>query len=145
MAHTNVLPPGEKQTHLPILVSGTDEETTAMRATLGRNFGERVRWTENRSRDTYENARYSAPLLKRDGVSQVLLVTSSTHIWRAAQEFRSAGIVVIPAPAVLWARDETPALRWVPSATGLTRSQYALYELIGEPVRQVLAALHVRQ
>jgi len=133
-----------KRTGLPILVSGTAEETAAMRGTLERSFGTTVRWIENRSRDTYENARFAALLLKRDGATRILLVTSSGHVFRASHEFERAGLVVTPAPAVLWALDETPVLRWVPTPTGLMRSHNALYELIGEEVRQMLVVLHIR-
>jgi uncharacterized SAM-binding protein YcdF (DUF218 family) len=132
-----------KRTGLPVLVCGAAEEAIAMQATLERSFDVPVRWVENRSRDTYENARLSAPILKKDGATRVLLVTSSSHMWRAAQEFRRAGIVVTPAPAVLLTSDYS-VLRWIPTPTGLVRAHAALYELIGENVRQVLVVLHIR-
>lgn len=133
-----------KQTRLPVLVSGTAEETAAMRDSLARSFDTPVRWIENRSRDTYENAQFATVLLKRDGITHILLVTSSTHAWRATQEFKSAGLEVTPAPAVLWAPEDASILRWAPTPTALQRSNSALYELIGEPMRQIFAALHVR-
>jgi hypothetical protein len=34
---------------------------------------------------------------------------------------------------------------WLPNRRGLEHSYYALYELIGEPVRELMAALHLRQ
>jgi len=34
---------------------------------------------------------------------------------------------------------------FIPSAEALLRSYEAIYELIGEPVRQILAATHVRR
>jgi uncharacterized SAM-binding protein YcdF (DUF218 family) len=132
-----------KRTGLPVLVSGNGEEATAMRATLERSFDVPVRWVENGSRDTYENARLSAPMLKKDGATHVLLVTSSSHVWRAAQEFRRAGIAVTPAPAVMLV-PENSVLHWIPTPGGLMRAHTALYELIGEPMRQLLVVLHIR-
>ena len=40
-----------------------------MREALERDFGVKVRWVENASRDTAENARLSAPILKAAGVA----------------------------------------------------------------------------
>ena len=134
-----------RRTSLPVLVSGTARETTAMSASLARDFGVSTRWVENQSRDTYENARFSSRLLRAQGINRIVLVTNSTHIWRATYEFSSAGMEVVPAPVGLWAPRETGVLRFVPSPAGLLRSYAALYELIGEPVREALAALHLRQ
>ena len=134
-----------RRTSLPVLVSGMAEETSAMSASLARDYGVSTRWIENQSRDTYENARFSSRLLRAQGINRIVLVTSSTHLWRAAHEFASAGLEVVPAPVGLWAPRETGVLRIVPSAAGLLRSYAALYELIGEPVREALAALHLRR
>jgi uncharacterized SAM-binding protein YcdF (DUF218 family) len=134
-----------RRTSLPVLVSGTDPEANAMRVSLARDFGVSTRWFENQSRDTYENAHFSALLLRADGVRRIVLVTTSTHLWRAAHEFSSAGLEVVPAPAGVWAPRETGVSRFVPSPAGLLRSHAALYELIGEPMRRLLAALHLRK
>jgi uncharacterized SAM-binding protein YcdF (DUF218 family) len=131
-------------TALPVLVSGTAEEALAMRASLARDFGVEVRWVEDRSRDTFQNAQFSARLLKAAGVSRILLVTSSAHEWRASQEFASAGFTVVPAPSGVWAPRETGLLRYLPAPAALGRSSTALYELLGDLVRRGLAALGVR-
>ena len=134
-----------RRTRLPVLVSGDPREALAMRTSLARDFGIEVRWVEGLSRDTFENAQFSAPLLKTAGVSRIVLVTDSTHIWRAAHEFASAGFDVVPAPVGLWAARETGLLRYLPAPAALARSRNALYELIGDVVRRVLAALHLRR
>jgi uncharacterized SAM-binding protein YcdF (DUF218 family) len=134
-----------RRTSLPVLVSGSDHEANAMRICLARDFGVRTRWFENQSRDTYENAHFSASILRADGVRRIVLVTSSTHLWRAAHEFSSAGLEVVPAPVGVWAPREIGVIRFVPSPAGLLRSHAALYELIGEPMRALLAALHLRR
>ena len=132
------------RTSLPVLVSGSPEEADAMRATLLRDFGISTRWLENRSGDTFENARFSARLLHADGIQRIVLVTSSTHEWRAAHEFMSAGLEVVPAPVGAPTRD-LRVLRFVPSAEGMMLSHAAVYELIGEPVRKLFAVLHLRR
>lgn len=134
-----------RRTGLPVLVSGTPGEAAAMRSTLGILFGLETRWTEERSRDTFQNAQYSAPLLAAAGVRRILLVTSADHEWRAAQEFRSAGLEVVPAPTRFADAGSIPWMQWVPNPGALARSTSALYELIGDATRRTLAFLHLRR
>ena len=134
-----------RKTALPVLVSGSPREAFTMRVSLARDFGITARWVEDQSRDTFENARFSVKLLHADGVKRIILVTSSTHLWRATHEFQSAGVEVVPAPVGNWGPRQLTVLRLVPSPQGLLHSNAALYELIGEPVRRILALLHVRR
>jgi uncharacterized SAM-binding protein YcdF (DUF218 family) len=134
-----------RKTSLPVLVSGAPDEAVGMRNSLVRDFGVNVRWMEARSRDTFDNAHNSAQMLLADHIKRIVLVTSTTHLWRATQEFRSAGFDVIPAPSGSWAPREKTVFRFVPTSRALDRSQEALYELLGERVREVLAALHLRR
>ena len=53
---------------------------------------------ETKSRNTVENARFSAEILKSHGWSRVLLVTSAYHIRRAARNFERAGVQFVPVP-----------------------------------------------
>ena len=133
-----------KRSALPVLVSGTARETAAMRASLARDFGVEVRWVEERSRDTFQNAAFSAPLLRAAGVSRIVLVTSASHAWRAAQEFSATGLTVVAAPVGVWAPREAGLARLVPGVFALERSTAALYELLGDCVRRTLSALHLR-
>jgi uncharacterized SAM-binding protein YcdF (DUF218 family) len=134
-----------EHTHLPVLVSGTPEETAAMRASLARGFHIDVRWVEPRSRDTFENARFSAALLRAAGVTRIVLVTDGDHEWRAAHEFSAAGFSVLPAPEGLWAPRRPSVFTYLPSPRALTRSSEALYELLGDLTRRALAALDLRR
>jgi uncharacterized SAM-binding protein YcdF (DUF218 family) len=134
-----------KRTSLPILVTGTGEEAAAMSATLTRDLGVNVRWIENQSGDTFENARFSARLLRADGVHRIIVVTSASHEWRAAHEFMAAGFEVVPAPVGGDAPRARGILGYIPGPGGLEVSYSAVYELIGEPVRQLMAALHLRR
>lgn len=135
-----------RKTQLPVLVSGNGNEAIAMRATLERNFDIKTRWIESHSRDTFENAAETAKILRAEGIRNILLVTSSTHIWRAAHEFMSAGFTVEPAPAVIWTRRPSEGLlEYLPAAWAMERSYESIYELVGDPVRVLLSTLHIRR
>lgn len=98
-----------------------------------REFGRPLRWIEGRSRDTRENARLSMPMLRADGVRQVLLVTHGWHMRRALRAFRDVadGITVEPAPMGLLDEAPTTTIDWLPSTDGHTRMRQALREWIG--------------
>lgn len=135
-----------RKTSLPVLVSGTPMETLAMQRTLARDFGLTTRWVEGQSRDTFQNAEFSARMLRADHITRIVLVTSSTHISRATHEFEAAGLQVVPAASgysVVPRQDSI--IRYIPTPAGLMRSHVALYELLGEQVRQILASLHLRR
>jgi uncharacterized SAM-binding protein YcdF (DUF218 family) len=134
-----------RHTGLPILVSGAPREALAMQTSLRRDFQVPVRWVENQSRDTFENARFTAQMLKPEGIRRLILITSSTHLWRAAHEFEAAGFQVVPAPQGVWAPRDMQALRFIPGAAGLERSNAAVYEMIGEPMRRLQEWLGIRE
>jgi uncharacterized SAM-binding protein YcdF (DUF218 family) len=89
-----------------------------------REFLRPMRWVENKSRDTRENAQYSATLLRDLDVQQVVLVTHGWHMPRALRAFKDAAARekaswdVVPAPMGLGQPVERPLLRWIPSAEG---------------------------
>lgn len=116
-----------------------------MASTLWRDFGIRTRWVENRSGDTFQNAEFSERLLRADGIHRIILVTNSTHEWRAVHEFMSAGLEVVPAPVGTLQREELDVMWFVPNADALIRSNLAVYELLGDTVRRTFAALHLRR
>jgi uncharacterized SAM-binding protein YcdF (DUF218 family) len=122
---------------LPILVSGgwpahADEPLAAMMAeSLENDFHVPVKWREERSRTTYENALYSVEILRRAGVSSALLVTNSWHMARALWSFYAVGYPVVAAPltADLSLSISPPIV--FPQVPALMGSYYALHELIG--------------
>jgi uncharacterized SAM-binding protein YcdF (DUF218 family) len=135
----------QRRTGLPVLVSGGNGSSgvdpnpddraytvaDGMAAALRDDFGVPVKWIEGRSRDTAENAAFSAALLRADGVKRVLLVTDAMHMPRARTAFERAGLDVVSAPTMFFSHQPQPLHAWVPSAEGMRRSWYALYELIG--------------
>src|SRR5690606_24670648 len=54
---------------------------------------------EKKSFTTYENALYSARILKEHNISRVLLVTSALHMPRAMAVFSKQGLTPIAAPS----------------------------------------------
>jgi uncharacterized SAM-binding protein YcdF (DUF218 family) len=95
----------QRATGLPILVTGGSvgqagpPEAQVMRDSLIRDFGVPVRWTESASRNTVENARFSAPTLHAAGISTIYLVTSAYHLRRARMLFVAQGFAVAPYPS----------------------------------------------
>ena len=63
-------------------------------------FGLPLRWREDRSRDTRENAAASVRLLRAAGVRRIVLVTHAWHMPRALRAFQEADpdLPVSPAP-----------------------------------------------
>lgn len=134
-----------RHTGLPVLVTGNGTEAVTMQVSLSRDFGVQTKWVDDAAKDTYDNAQDSARILRSAGITRIVLVTSDTQLWRAAHEFSAAGLSVVPAPADVWAPRETGAMRYVPTASGLLRSYEAIYALVGEGVREVLVAAHLRR
>lgn len=112
-----------RATGLPLLITGGvvwgagTTEAELMRDLLAGELGRPVQWLETKSRDTEENARFTADMLQPLGIRRVLLVTHAYHMRRAEMLFRQAGFTVIAAPhgflggpPVIDARALTPSL-----------------------------------
>ncbi|QTF90990.1 YdcF family protein [Halomonas sp. BM-2019] len=132
---------------LPILVSGGrghDEhsaEASLMAAALREVFQVPVRWLEGESRNTTENARFSAAMLQDASIESVALVSQAWHLPRATAEFERAGLAVTPAPTE-FASAPPPGLHgWIPRAYHLHQSTRALHEWLGRGVLGVRARL----
>ena len=125
-------------TGLPVLVSGGaptggENEAKLMRDALENEFGVEVRWAEDCSRNTHENAVRSAEILRAAGIHRVVLVGHGFDMPRAAAEFADEGIETIKAPTGVPAWDFGPSML-VPSIAGLQGSYYALYEILANTV-----------
>ena len=99
-------------------------------------------WLQTESRNTYEDAVYSARLLKSKGVHRVLLVTSAWHMPRAVDLFQSQGVEVVPLPVDYSVTEDgwrqlmqgdlrTKILASLPSAENLAMTSRMLKEYIG--------------
>ncbi len=131
-------------TGLPVLVSGGsadggETEAKLMREALAGEYGVEVKWAEDRSRNTHENAVRSAEILQAAGIGRVVLVAHGFDMPRATAEFAAVGIETIPAPTGIAASGTRSWRDFVPSVRGLQGSYYALYEIFGNMARAITA------
>ena len=130
-----------RQTGLPVAFSGgsgwaadtavTNTEADVAARVAQEDYGFTLRWLEGQSRDTAENAQLIAPLLKRDGISRIALVTDVLHMPRAMVEFERTGLTITPAPTGFVLPTKSDLLQWLPSADGLRDSSRLMHELLG--------------
>lgn len=113
----------------------------AAAARVAQQQGVAIRWSDDRARDTGENAQRMAELLLPAGVQRIALVTDPWHMPRAAQAFAAAGFQVAPAPTTVPARQERRLLEWLPSSHGLAVSRQALREWLALQVEGPAPAL----
>lgn len=69
-----------------------------MARSLADDFLVPVRWREGLSEDTWQNAEFSAAILRADGIHNVYLVTQAWHMRRALYAFRYFGVNAMAAP-----------------------------------------------
>jgi uncharacterized SAM-binding protein YcdF (DUF218 family) len=123
----------QRRTKLPILVTGGSPfggrpEGELMKEVLERDFQASVQWIESASRDTAENARFSAPMLKSGNVSRIVLVSHVWHLRRATPLFRAQGLEVFPAGTSYATPAPAALASLLPSAVALEASCRALLE-----------------
>ena len=127
----------QRLTGLPVLVSGGapdrggESEAAVMARTLREDFKIPVRWIEDTSENTAQNAAHAATILREAGIDRVLLVTDAIHMPRAMQIFSKTSLAAIPAATEFRSRKPLSAADFIPSAGSLQTSHYALHEWIG--------------
>jgi len=127
-----------KASGLPLVTTGglhfgqPPSEAALMADILQRDFGVSVRWQEERSRTTWENAALSAELLQPEGVRRVVLVTQAWHMPRARWSFERTGFQVVTAPVgFLGVANGLPAGGWLPEGRALWQNGLLLNEAVG--------------
>ena len=90
---------------------------------------------EERSRNTRENAEFTAGLLKEYRVQRVLLVTSALHMRRAVGEFERAGVDVVPAATDHVQGTVSGVRLWLPDTGALDGAGKAMKEIAGSVAR----------
>ena len=126
-----------RRLHLPVAVSGgrvgrsRESEGALMREALERDFAVPVAWNEDQSRTTWQNALFTARLLRKAQVATVIVVTQAWHLPRALWSFERAGIKALPWPAPRTNRRYRRFDAYLPSIDALHKTTFALHELIG--------------
>lgn len=88
--------------------------------------------TESLAKNTFDNARFTAAMLEKAGITRVVLVTSAIHMPRANWCFAAQGLQIITAPTkFITAQKETMILDYLPNANSLAASSFALHEYLG--------------
>lgn len=126
-----------RRTGKPVLVSGgavlpnSTPLARQMQEALTRDFNIPVRWIEDRSLTTQQNAAYSSEILRRDGITRVVLVTHAWHMRRAMAAFRAAGLEPLAAPTRFVSAPTPIARDFIPTAGALRASSFAIHEWLG--------------
>jgi uncharacterized SAM-binding protein YcdF (DUF218 family) len=125
----------QRRLGLPILVSGGGPRGASLAGLMSRvlqeDFRVPVQWREERSQNTFENALYSAEILRGAGIHGALVIAHPWDMARALWSFRAVGYPVVPSPTL---DDGSPSLSvaaFLPQVPALLESYYALHELIG--------------
>ena len=127
----------QRETGKPILVTGgkplgnRTSEAQQMKSILENDFNVRVKWTEEASNNTMEDARYSYPILQKAGIKRIYLVTHAWHMRRSIMAFQAAGLDVVPAPTAFTTCYQTDLLSFIPNAESMNNSKIFMHELIG--------------
>lgn len=132
-----------RETQLPVAFSGgvghaakpgLSEADIAARI-AERDFGRPLRWLENTSRDTRENALRTVALLQPQGIETLVLVTNAEHMARALHNFEQAAqgkkLKIVAAPMGGPASLHYESWDWLPSLRGFEMTWIALHEWLG--------------
>ena len=128
-----------KQLQLPVIVSGglvrsyeTISEAAIGAKVLSEELGVTDIMLEEQSRNTWQNAQYTATLLEEKEFENVILVTHAYHMRRAELAFAHFDLKVTPMPTGFFSEGGSKQFDdWLPGAPSLQRSRIALHEYIG--------------
>ena len=127
-----------KKTELPLLISGAspngNSEAKVMADEFQEFFNTPVKWLEEKSTTTKENALLSAQLLEKEQIKRIILVTNQWHMQRAKLLFERQGFEVLPASV---GAGITPAnyglnlMHFIPQAGAIAANMQLLKEWAG--------------
>jgi len=126
-----------RRLHKPVLVTGgsprgeASAEADVMKHVLEDEYSVPVRWAENASNNTTENARFSFQILGSAGIRTIYLVTHAWHMARARASFEREGFTVIPAPTLFKTDGPRTIVDFLPDAGALENSSIWVHEVIG--------------
>ncbi|GLG01418.1 hypothetical protein Alches_14570 [Alicyclobacillus hesperidum subsp. aegles] len=138
-----------RRLHIPILLSGGPNTRVGDHAYSFAAIGRRdlialgvpnqMIWQEPNSRDTQENAFFSAAILRAHHVQTPLLITSAYHMRRAMLDFAKAQVKAVPYPVgyLVNRTASHDAFGWLPSMQGLDDTTIAVREYLGIAATQI--------
>jgi uncharacterized SAM-binding protein YcdF (DUF218 family) len=99
-------------------------------------------WLESESANTHQNAKFSREILVPQGITDILLVSSASHLPRAVALFEAQGFNVTPMPVDYTVTEQTWRQLWeanpysqmlnlIPSAGNLSLTTRSLKEYLG--------------
>ncbi|WP_049273222.1 YdcF family protein, partial [Pseudomonas putida] len=122
----------------PVLTSGglhygtPPSEARLMADRLQEDFAVEVKWREEASRTTWENAQLTAKVLQPLGIRRVVVVTQAWHMQRSRWSFEQAGFEVVPAPVGFLGGDHArPFAGLLPESRAMWQSGQLLNEVVG--------------
>lgn len=127
----------QRQTGLPILVTGgapdggEESEAAVMARVLRKELHVPVKWLEEASINSAQNASFSTGILRQAGIERILLVTDALHMVRAQRVFAQQGLQVDAAPTTFHSHAANEPQDYIPGARGFSLSHYAVHEWVG--------------
>ena len=130
----------QRRTGLPVIISSGqsysdsgNEPEIAKRQLVGLGVPPYKIITEEKSRNTSENAQFTKQVLDLNGYKRPVLITSAFHMKRSVRNFKNMGVDVQPFPADYYTsvRPYIYPGKFVPSSDGLAKSSIAIKEYLG--------------
>jgi uncharacterized SAM-binding protein YcdF (DUF218 family) len=125
---------------LPIIISGgkvygsvSAEAPVVRRFLIDLGIDPQRIIVESRSRDTYENVKYTRQICKRHGFVRPILITTAYHMPRSVMLFEKAGLDVLPFPTGFKTAPD-PHYGWqdfLPSGGAMRLLANAMHEYLG--------------
>ncbi|GMA56511.1 uncharacterized SAM-binding protein YcdF (DUF218 family) [Alicyclobacillus sacchari] len=138
-----------RRLHVPILLSGGPNTRSGGRSYSFAAIGARdlaalgvpnnMIWQEPNSRNTEENASFSAIILRAHHAQTPLIMTSAYHMRRAVLDFNKFGVTATPYPVgyLVNRAASNDAFGWLPSIAGLSDTTIAVREYLGIAATQL--------
>lgn len=128
-----------KKTGLTVIASGgqpvgqSTSQAELMKMFLTEELNVKKVIAEKRSATTYQNALFTAALLRENGFKSPLLVTHAWHMPRSVGAFEAMRVEVFAAPTarVTPGHEERGYFAWLPTASGLMQTRAILHEVVG--------------
>ncbi|WP_333654286.1 YdcF family protein [Dissulfurispira sp.] len=127
----------QKRLNVPVIVSGgavfkgrKAEAPIVRRFLIDLGVPDKKVIIEDKSRDTIENAKYTAAICRKLGYNKPILVTSASHMRRSVMSFEKVGMKIMPFPANFktW---KNKKYGWEDCLPGSGKTRGAMKEYIG--------------